>query len=178
MKTVAKWLLVFGASLFLALGTMGCGGDNAAQPGNTNQRRQAETVKPNDRDGQIYQTVETFINALVKDDRNTVLGLLTSDHRNSWREDSFLLNSEAKEQFEEFAADNLNYTVVRYVNNEDTNFIETAFIIAAYDVVMKNGGVEASRVKIQESLAFRQENGQWRISVNERGFLVREEQRQ
>lgn len=52
--------------------------------------------------------IERFINALVKDDRNTVLATLTKDHRNSWSENSLLLNAETKNQFEEFGLENLN----------------------------------------------------------------------
>ncbi|MBS4030824.1 MAG: hypothetical protein KGZ63_05305 [Clostridiales bacterium] len=170
MKTIRR-ILVFGLVLALLAVGAGCT-KQAAENGANSQRRQIETVKPNENDGQIYRNVETFVSALVKDDRNTVLEMLTKDHRNSWSDNSFLFNAEAKNRFDEFAAENLNYTIVKYVNNEDTNFVETAFIIAAYDVVMKKGGTEASRAKIQESMAFRKEDGQWKISVNERGLLV------
>lgn len=165
-----RWVLILLVPALL-LGTAGCGKKEAGDPGQP-KRRQIETVKPNEDDGQIYRNVEAFISALVKDDRNTVLEMLTTDHRNSWSDQSFLLNPEAKNTFEAFDVDNLNYTVVKYVNNEDTNFIETAFIVAAYDVVMKKGGAEADRIKVQESLAFHRENGQWKVSVNDRGFLV------
>ena len=170
MKT-SRWLMVLGLALLVSVA--GCGpNDEGAQSGTQQPRRQLETVKANEDDGQIYRNVEAFINALVKDDRNTVLAMLTKDHRNSWSENSFLLNAETKNQFEEFGLENLNYTVVKYVNNEDTNFVETAFIVAAYDVVMKNDGAEAGRVKLQETLAFHKEDGQWGITVNERGILV------
>jgi ketosteroid isomerase-like protein len=167
----AKQIVIIGAILVLLLGAVGCSNGDEAET-STPQRRQVETVKPNEDDGQIYRAVETFVNALVNDDRSTVLDLLTTDHRNSWRDDSFLLNAEAKNRYDEFDVDNLNYTIVKYVNNEDTNFVETAFIIAVYDVLMKSGSQEDNRVKMQESLAFRREGEAWKISVNDRGFLV------
>lgn len=47
-------------------------------------------------------------------------------------------------------------------------------LFVVYDVVMKQDGREVSRVKMQDNLAFRQDNGQWLIAINERGFLVPE----
>lgn len=169
-----KWIVVFGLILALLAGTAGCGQGNQAENGAKPPLRQTETVKPNEDDGQIYRNVEAFVGALVQDDRSTVLEMLTKDHRSSWSDNAFLLDAEAKKLFDEITLDNLNHSVVKYVNNEDTSFVETAFIIAVYDVVMKKAGVEADRVKFQESLAFRREDGQWKISVNERGFLVKE----
>ncbi len=172
IKQIAVCIII----VALLAAVSGCGREEGLQEIQPGQRRQVETVKPNEKDGQIYRNVEAFVNALVRDDREAVLSMLTRDHRNSWRDDSFLLNGQARERYEQFAVDNLNYTVVKYVNNEDTNFVETAFIIAVYDVVMKNGGQESGRVKIQESMAFRQEDGLWKMSVNERGFLVKAKQ--
>jgi hypothetical protein len=174
MKTV-KSVMVFCLLLLLLASASGCGKTEAEQAPELAQSRQVETVKPNENDGQIYRGVEAFIRALVKDDRETVLSLLTKGHASTWRDDSFLFNEQARERYDEFAVDNLNYTVVTYINNEDTNFVPTAFIVAVYDVVMKNGGVEASRVKLQESMAFHEDEGQWKIALDERGLLVKKE---
>jgi len=151
----------------------GCGRQAATGDSGT-PRRQLETVQPNENDGAIYRATEEFVRALVADEREKVLSLLTADHRASWRDESFLLTEEAKQQFDEFAVENMTYTVVRYINNEDTGFREMAMLFVVYDVVMKQDGREVSRVKMQDNLAFRQDNGQWLIAINERGFLVPE----
>lgn len=166
-------MMLCGVAAAALIVTAGCGQRNAAGTEATPApRRQAETVQPNEQDGAIYRATEEFISALVADRREDVLKLLTSDHRASWSDDSFLLTEDAKRQFEEFALENLTYTVVRYINNEETQFIDNGFIFAVYDVVMKKGGEEAARIKMQENLIFREENGQWLIAADERGFLV------
>lgn len=162
-------VLVLSLALLLAAG---CGRPGTGTEAGAAPRRQLETVQPNENDGAIYRATEEFVRALVADNREKVLSLLTSDHRASWRDESFLLSEEAKQQFEEFAMENLTHTVVRYINNEETNFQEMAMVFAVYDVVMKNGGQEANRIKMQDNLIFRQEGGQWLIAINERGFLV------
>lgn len=171
--TKAKMLMVIVLGIALLLGTAGCGQrGGGTETGGGAPRNRLETVQPNENDGAIYRVTEEFIRALVADDREKVLSLLTADHRASWRDESFLLTAEAKQQFEEFAVENLTHTVVRYINNEETNFQEMAMLFAVYDVVMKSGGQEQNRIKMQDNLALRRENGQWLIAVNERGFLV------
>ena len=83
-----------------------------------------------------------------------------------------MVRPETKERFEEIELEDLRHTVVRYINNEETNFENTAMIIIVYDVAMKNGGETKATSKIQESLAFRKEDGKWLVTMNERGFLV------
>jgi hypothetical protein len=164
--------LVIGMILVAALLVfVGCAKEEGS-PGPAPSRKQIETVKPNEDDGAVYQTTENFIKAMVRDDRQQVLSLLTADHRNSWTDDAFLIKPETKDLFEEFSVENLRYSVIQYINNEDTGNVNTAMIIVVYDVVMKNGGEEKARAKLQESLAFRKENNQWLITMNERGFLV------
>lgn len=174
-KSKKLWLLgmIFFFTAILIAGCGGSGGnttDDDTAPA-TQPRKQIETVKPNEDDGAVYRATEDFIKALVNDDRQKVLSLLTADHRNSWRDDSYLLKGDAKSRYE-LALENLNYTVVSYVNNEQTNMEDNAIIIAVYDVVKKSGGEETGRVKWQESLVFRKENGQWLIALDERGPLV------
>lgn len=161
-------ILLFGAMILIVSMVTGCGQADDTDNQGTGLRRQVETVKPNEDDGAIYRTTEEYVKALVEDDRNTVLSLLTVDHRNSWRNDSFLINADAKEIFDEITLANLNYTVVSYINNEETSFEDVGVIYAVYDVVLKKDGQEAGRQTFQDNLVFRKEDGQWRISVNER----------
>jgi len=172
VKKESKLIILALALLVLAL-LAGCGKSSTEQAGGGILRRQAETVKPNEDDGAIYQATEDFILALVADDRQKVLSLLTADHRNTWVDNSFLFRADAKDHFDEAVVENLNYTVVTYVNNESTNHENTGMIIAVYDVVMKKEGAEIGRTKIQENLAFRKENSRWLISMDERGFLIK-----
>jgi triphosphoribosyl-dephospho-CoA synthetase len=170
-----KIKVAFGVALLLLtlVSAAGCGWQAVADPANdSSPRKKLEAVKPNEDDGAIYGTTKKFINALVADDRETLLTMLTSEHRSAWQDESFLVTDSAKAQFDEIALENLNYTVVKYVNNEETNNKNTGMIFAVYDVVMKNDGMEEGRLKLQESLIFRKENNQWLISLDERGFLV------
>lgn len=172
MKT--KILLAFGI-LLLALslaGVQGCSSQEANTGNGGSPRSKLEAVKPNEDDGAIYQTTKEFVNALVTDDRQQVLSMLTSEHRNTWKEESYLVTGDAKEKYDEFVVEKLQHTVVKYLNNEETNFENTGMVFAVYDVIMKKDGQEQGRVKIQESLVFRQENGKWLISLDDRGFLV------
>ncbi|MBS4022161.1 MAG: hypothetical protein KGZ79_07030 [Dethiobacter sp.] len=167
--------MVAAAMFFLILSGLagGCGNSGDSGPNNgAAPRRQVEKVNPPGDDGAIYSAAGEFVQALVSDDRDKVLFMLTVDHRNSWQEDSFLFRQDAKAGYEEFVLENLNYSVVAYLNNEQTGFTELAVIDAVYDVVMKNGGEEAVRVSLQDTLAFRRESGQWLISVNERIFVA------
>lgn len=170
-KNVKAVLALFLFTLTL-ITVAGCGRQNSTDPTSQSPRKKMEAVKPNDDDGAIYSSTKEFVQALVADDREKVLSLLTAEHRSSWKEESFLIKNDEKQQFEDVVLDNLNYTVIKYVNNEDTNFENTGMIFAVYDVVMKNNGEEAGRVKLQESLMFRRENGKWLIALDERGFLV------
>jgi triphosphoribosyl-dephospho-CoA synthetase len=169
-----KLKVAFGVALLLLtlVTAAGCGRQAVADQNDPSPRKKLEAVKPNEDDGAIYSTTKKFINALVADDRETLLTMLTSEHRSAWRDESFLVTDAAKAQFDEIALENLNYTIVKYVNNEETNFENTGMIFAVYDVVMKNDGLEEGRLKLQESLIFRKENNQWLISLDERGFLV------
>lgn len=174
MKKAAKITVILLVATLLTGMLAGCAKQETGGVDSPVVRRQLETVKPNEDDGAIYRGTEEFVRAMVADDRQKVLSLLTADHRNSWRDESFLLSPDAKAQFEEITMENLNYTVVKYINNEETQFVDNGFIFAVYDVVMKKGGKEVSRAKMQENLVFRQENGQWLIAADERGFLVKE----
>lgn len=152
----------------------GCGSrETAGASESAVARAKLEAVKPHEDDGAIYGATKEFVRALVADERDQVLSLLTAEHRNGWEEQSFLITDAAKAKFDEFKLENLRHTVVKYMNNEDTGFENTGVVFAVYDVVMKNGGQEQDRVKIQESLVFRRENGKWLISLDERGFLVK-----
>ena len=159
--------------ILLSLGVVaGCGRQDANPAVGSSPRTKLEAVKPNEDDGAIYGVTKDFINALVKDEREKVLSLMTAEHRGEWNDDSFLIPVDAKAKFDEIKLENMQYTVVKYLNNEETNFENTGIIFAVYDVVMAKNGQEAERVKIQESLAFRKENGTWLVSMDERGFLV------
>lgn len=159
--------------LVLTLAAAGCGQSDATNPEDgSSPRARLEAVEPNEDDGAIYGATVEFINALVRNDRETVASLLTAEHRRLWTEDSYLLSDAAKAQYDDIALENLQYTVVKYMNNEETNFENTGVLFAVYDVALRNNGEEQERVKIQESLAFRKENGTWLISMDERGFLV------
>jgi hypothetical protein len=169
-----KLLLILGLLLLtLSLaGVQGCGSQDANKDGDKPARSKLETVKPNEDDGVIYHTTKEFVQALVTDDRQKILSMLTSEHRNTWEDESYLITEEAKSQYDEFTVENLQHTVVKYINNEDTNFENTGMVFAVYDVIMKKDGQEQGRVKIQESLVFRQENEKWLITLNDRGFLI------
>jgi hypothetical protein len=157
--------------LMVTLLAVGCGQDGVNSADST-PRTKLGAVQPNEDDGAIYEITKNFIAALVNDDKDQVLSLLTTEHRSVWTETSFLLSAAAKGQYDDIELGNLQYTVVKYLNNEETNFENTGIIFAVYDVTMKAGGQDES-MKIQESLAFRKENGQWLISMDERGFLVK-----
>jgi predicted small lipoprotein YifL len=162
------------AILLLFLSALsGCG-----QRGNSDTtgapRARLQAVQPNEDDGAIYGATKSFIMALAENDREKILSLLTAEHRSEWSEDSYLLSADAMGQYEKIALENLQYTVVKYLNNEETNFENTGIVFAVYDVVMEKDGLE-ERVKIQENLAFRKENGAWLISLDERGFLVKQD---
>lgn len=171
--TFRKAVLVTAIAALLFTAAAGCGNKKEAEPGNNpTPRPKLSAINANEDDGAIYSTTKDFVRALVADERDKVMSLLTSEHRNGWNEKSFLITGDAKTQYDEFAVDKLQHTEVKYVNNEETNFENTGMVFAVYDVVMKKNGQEEGRVKIQESLVFRQENGKWLISLDERGFLV------
>ena len=123
------------------------------------------------RDKAVYQAAEEFIRALINDDREEVLSLLTEEHRVNWTDASFLYDRTALQPGQIFELSSFRHSVVRYIQSPELGGETLALVTAKYKVLFKNETEIITEMQIEESMALQLVNDTWRIAADQRKIV-------
>jgi len=128
-------------------------------------------------DAAIYQLVEEYVRSLVADDRPAVQSLLTSGHRETFAEESYLLRPGTRDAYDEITVSELNHSFPTYTSQfPGLEGIRVAVIVAQYTVQFKQNGQVVESPSFREELLLREEGGRWLIAASQREMVPLETQ--
>ncbi|MCW3491322.1 hypothetical protein [Dethiobacter alkaliphilus] len=170
-KLNKKVILIILIAVFAAGGTLVfmlfSGGDDSAGSVGTGVVQSGRSGFPVDeRDARIYSTIEQYLSAQAENQRDSVVRMLTEEHRKEWTDESFLLTEAARDAFDEITTENLKLGVIRYENQPGG--IRQAIVFTEYDLVFINGEEVDLKVEVAEDLMFTEVDGEWLLSSNNR----------
>lgn len=122
-------------------------------------------------DAEIYRVVEDYVAALVADEQEIVLSLLTAYHRQEWQTDSFLLRQGVTALFSKIELTDFRHTFVYYSSAVPEIYGDKfALLTVEYKVDFINEQ-ETRTVRFSEDLVLRLEGENWRIAGSKRDIL-------
>ena len=134
-------------------------------------------LQPPANDAAIYLVLETYLAALVADEQEAVLALLTESHRQEFTAASFLLQPGAIENHSEIALAELNHSFPTYTSQyTGLEGVPVAVLSAEYTVNFYQNGSLTAAPRFREELLFRREGENWLIAVSRRDFIGMAEQ--
>lgn len=119
-------------------------------------------------DAAVYLAARQFVEALVDDERERVLAMLTAGHRAKWTDASFLYDSTALQPGRSVALGDFRHSVVRYVQPPELGGETLALVTARYTVLFKNGDVVEGEVQVEENMGLQLVGDLWLIAADER----------
>jgi hypothetical protein len=138
------------------------------EPGEANTVSKSTLALASPEDSFVYRSVEGFVLALVADEREQVLAMLTDDHRMNWMENSYLYGEDMRQKYESIRVGDLRHSIVRYVQVPEAGNATMALVTVRYVVEFVNNGEVETSVMMEEKLGLRQAGELWKIAVDER----------
>ncbi|MBS4008197.1 MAG: hypothetical protein KGZ45_07230 [Clostridium sp.] len=123
------------------------------------------------RDEAVYQAAEQFIRALISDDREKVLSLLTEEHSLNWTDASFLYDRTALQLGQTVELGSLRHSIVRYIQSPELGGETLALVTFEYTMLFKNGAEVLTEIKVEESMALQLVDGNWKIAADQRKII-------
>lgn len=122
-------------------------------------------------DAPVYLAARQFVEALVADDREKVLAMLTDGHRANWTDASFLSDRTRLEAGRTLELGRFRHSVVRYVQAPDLGGETVALVTARYTVLFKNGETVEGEMRVEENMAFQLAGGRWLVAADRRKII-------
>jgi len=123
------------------------------------------------RDQAVYQVAEQFILALIKDEREVVLSMLTEEHRLNWTDASFLYDRTALQLGQSAELGSFRHSVVNYIQSPELGGQTLALVTVKYTVLFKNETETTAEIQIEESMALQLVNESWLIAADQREII-------
>ncbi|MBS3887442.1 MAG: hypothetical protein KGZ56_10350 [Dethiobacter sp.] len=123
------------------------------------------------RDQAVYQAAEQFILALIKDEREVVLSMLTEEHRLNWTDASFLYDRTALQLGQSAELGSFRHSVVNYIQSPELGGQTLALVTVKYTVLFKNETETTAEIQIEESMALQLVNESWLIAADQREII-------
>lgn len=123
------------------------------------------------RDEAVYQAAEQFIRALISDEREKVLSLLTEEHRLNWTDTSFLYDRTALQPGQTVELGSLRHSIVRYIQSPELAGETLALVTFKYTMLFKNGAEVSTEIKVEESMALQLVDENWLIAADQRKIV-------
>lgn len=123
------------------------------------------------RDKAVYQAAEQFILALISDEREKVLSLLTEEHRLNWTDASFLYDRTALQPGQTVELGSLRHSIVRYIQSPELGGETLALVTFKYTMLFKNGAEVSTEIKVEESMALQFVGENWLIAADQRKIV-------
>lgn len=122
-------------------------------------------------DEEVYLAAREFIEALVQDERDLLLAMLTESHAANWTAASFLYDGTALREGQRAALGQFRHNVVRYVQPPELGGERVALLTVHYTVLFKDGETVEKEVRIEENMGLQLVDGTWLVAADQRKIL-------
>lgn len=122
-------------------------------------------------DAAVYLAAREFIEALLRDDREKVLVMLTEGHRANWTDASFLYDGTELREGQHAVLGQFRHSVVRYERLPELGGERVALLTARYTVLFKDGEVVEREFRIEENMVLQYVAETWLVAADERKIL-------
>lgn len=119
-------------------------------------------------DASVYAVVEKYLAMQIEYDQDSLLSLLSDEHRSEWQEESYLVPASAFDLFDEVRLEQLKMGVIDF---QDIDGVEHGLLLTTYRVSFINDGNVEAAVDLIEEVGLSHEGETWLIELSRRSIM-------